>query len=182
MTQAVQEFRFILSEPQPIKTLGEYLEFQIGFLKDAIQTMRPVEDLCPALSFVASDGRYGLGFTEFGDGQDKAQQMVAFRGLLEEVDAVQYGITAAAWEVVLLKPSPEEMEAVMAEGTARYKETRKEIYHVTVGDKDATRVVALDVVRDAKNVIVDLVRRPEVISPDLEGRMVGLLQKSPTVH
>jgi hypothetical protein len=160
--------------------LENFLDANIGYVQKAVLDVPSGQDLRPFLSYIKEDG--DLVFVDvaggFADSDSKDLMMAWCRGRLRTDRAQKYALISAAWVVGRTDPAQAaELQRVVArEGTGgRYRDERREVYLISVGDQQRTLVAILDVERDYKGKIRRLTRNDALSGVELRGRMANLL-------
>jgi hypothetical protein len=155
-------------------SLTEYLERNVAWLEEAVQTVPAGKDLMSMFVFETTDATVVIPPTI----DDKELMVAVFRATAREAGAERYAIICAAWYVRLETHEHAAATAIInREGTGGvYKDRRRESYQVVVGDREQTLIAAFDVERDYKGKIRRLIRFPALEPQDFpHGRMIDLL-------
>jgi hypothetical protein len=155
-------------------SLEDYLERNIRWLEDAVQTVAADKDLKPMFAFETAEATVVVPPTI----DDKDLMVAVFRGIARAADAERYAIIFAAWYVRLEEHDKDAGKTIIdREGTGGvYKDRRSECYTISVGDREKSLLAVFDVHRDYKGKIRRLERRPSPRPQDfVHGRMMDLL-------
>jgi len=165
------------------RTLKEFLEFNVDYVRKAVTQLSPGDDLQPTVVYESAAGELNFVMLEM---KHKTAVMAAVRRLLHAEGATMYAMITAAWSLSVDKLNTEEGQR-MALLAHRFGLThpllvphRKEIYAVSVGDKLGTLVTSLDVVRGADGRITHLIRdETDTSEAIVTGRLIDLLAEPP---
>lgn len=157
--------------------LQAFLEFNIRYVEEAAKEVKPGGDLQPMLAFYAG-GELHMALLKLAN---KDAEMQAAKHLMQQMGATMYALIAASWTVALPDgPDRQRLHDLFQRHGSAHPELRplrREIYSISVGDKNGTLMACLFVERDAEGRIAKLRRedRKNAEQGILTGRMVDLL-------
>ena len=163
--------------PATIPTLPQYLDAHAEAVQGIVANLDATGDIAPMFYFVDKSGGQHVLLPTY---QNKDADVMAFKAIMAQKDAVMYALVTSAWMLVFDAKDPAKTQAQMdtfeREGTGgAFRDQRIEIAQITVGDHTQSLTRTWRMRRSDSG--VTLIQETDLDGMLSQGRMVDLLAK-----